>query len=143
MTRIGHLEQTTRTSWKEKGYDNPIHLERFEQVWERRLAKCVGVTQFGVNVVELGPGSYSALRHWHEREDEFVYVISGRLVLVDESGEHPLVAGDFAGFPAGEENGHHLVNRSNELASYLVVGSRKPGEDTVHYPEDDLPPMAR
>jgi uncharacterized cupin superfamily protein len=101
------------------------------------------MTQFGVNLVELGPGSYSSLRHWHEREDEFVYVVSGELVLIDNSGEHRLATGTFAGFPAGEANAHHLVNRSDQPASYLVVGSRAQGKDTVHYPDDDLGPISR
>jgi uncharacterized cupin superfamily protein len=89
------------------------------------------------------PGSISALRHWHEAEDEFVYVLSGELTLVDDNGEHALTEGSFAGFPAGCPNAHHLQNRSEWPASFIVVGSRKPGASTLHYPNDDLGPARR
>lgn len=140
-TRIGRSDATRRSGWAEKGYDNPIHPERFQATYERRLARSVGLTQFGVNLVDLGPGSYSSLRHWHETEDEFVYVVAGTLVLIDDTGEHVLEAGSFVGFPAGERNAHHLVNRSSDTASYLVVGTRNPGQDVVHYPDDGIGPV--
>lgn len=103
----------------------------------------LGLTQFGVNLVTLEPGSMSSLRHWHEVEDEFVYVLEGELVLVDDNGEHLMAAGMFAGFPANCENGHHLQNRSQARATMMVVGSRRHGEDVVHYPDDDLGPIRR
>jgi uncharacterized cupin superfamily protein len=105
---------------------------------ERRLARLLGITQFGVNHVLLEPGAYSALRHWHEQEDEFVYVLSGELVLIDESGEHRLAEGMFAAFPAGEANAHHLANRSSASASFLSIGTRHRGEEVIHYPDDVL-----
>ncbi|MDZ4318083.1 MAG: cupin domain-containing protein [Phenylobacterium sp.] len=67
-----------------------LHPEWFEGKSEQWLARVLGVTQFGVNHLTLQPGAYSALRHWHEQEDEFVFVIEGELVLIDENGEHPL-----------------------------------------------------
>ena len=120
---------------------DPIKPELFQGFHEGRLAALVGVTQFGVNHVTLEPGSVSALRHWHEAEDEFVYVLTGKLTLVDDNGAHTLGEGSFAGFPAGCPNAHHLQNRSEEPASFIVVGSRRPGADTVHYPDDDLGPV--
>ena len=83
------------------------------------------------------PGSASALRHWHVKQDEFIYVISGELVLVTDDGEQLLTAGMCAGFAAGKTNGHHLVNRSAHDAVYLEVGDRTPG-DAAAYPDDDL-----
>ncbi len=91
----------------------------------------------------MEPGSISALRHWHEAEDKFVYVLSGELTLVDDNGEHALTEGSFAGFPAGSPNAHHLQNRSEWPASFTVAGSRRPGASTVHYPDDDLGPVRR
>jgi uncharacterized cupin superfamily protein len=120
-----------------------IKAGQFAGFHERQVGKAAGMTQFGVNHVTLEPGSISSLRHWHEAEDEFVLVLSGRLILVDDNGEHDLAEGDFAGFPAGIANGHHLCNRSDAPASFLAVGSRKPGEDTVHYPDDNLGPIRR
>jgi uncharacterized cupin superfamily protein len=108
---------------------------------ETRLAKAVGLTQFGVNSVTLEPGSQTALRHWHEAEDEFVFVLSGVPTLVDENGEHALTAGSIVGFPAGVANAHQIVNRSGGPAQLLVVGSRKTGQETIHYPDDDFGPI--
>lgn len=96
------------------------------------------MTQFGVNHVTLEPGSISSLRHWHEFEDEFVYVLSGELTLEDENGQHRMIGGSFAAFPAGYQNAHHLVNQSQESATFLVVGSRVPGGDACHYPDDEI-----
>src|ERR1700754_3089349 len=76
------------------------------------LGNVAGLTQFGVNLTRLKPGAASALRHWHEQEDEFIYVLDGELVLVEDHGETLLKAGDCAGFKAGVSNGHQLVNKS-------------------------------
>ena len=104
---------------------------------KRALGNEVGVTHFGVNLTRLDPGAASALRHWHTREDEFVYVLEGELTLVTDAGEQTLGPGMAAGFPAGVMDGHHLVNRTSRPALYLEVGSRSP-EDEVYYPDDDL-----
>lgn len=123
--------------------ENPIRPDWFAGVHEGQLGKQVDLTQFGVNHVTLDPGARSALRHWHEGEDEFVYVLAGELTLIDDNGEHVLAAGAFAGFPAGRPNAHHLANLSDKPAAYLAVGSRRPGADVVHYPDDDLGPIKK
>ncbi len=101
------------------------------------LGDLFGLSQFGVNLTTLPPGQWSALRHWHEQEDEFVYVVSGELVLIDDDGEHRLSAGMCAGFPAGVKNGHHIVNKSDQPGSFIEVGTRA---ETEHgeYPDEDL-----
>ena len=101
------------------------------------LGDAVGLTQFGVNLTRIKPGAASALRHWHENEDEFVYILEGELVLVEDEGEAMLRAGDCAGFKANVANGHHLVNRSSSDALYLEIGTRAPSE-RAHYPDVDL-----
>jgi uncharacterized cupin superfamily protein len=103
----------------------------------KRLGNAAGLDQFGVNLTTLKPGASSALRHWHEYEDEFVYVLEGELVLFEDDGEAPLKAGDAAGFKANSGNGHHLVNKSDRNAVYLEVGTRSKLE-RVAYPEADL-----
>ncbi len=103
----------------------------------KRLGNVVGLDQFGVNLTTLKPGAASALRHWHEKEDEFVYVLQGELVLVENEGEFVMRPGDAAGFKAGHANGHHFINRGNADAVYLEIGSRIAGE-IAHYPDDDL-----
>ncbi len=104
---------------------------------KKRLGDVAGLENFGVNLVKLEPGSYSALRHWHAKQDEFVYVLEGEVTLVTNAGEQTLKAGMAAGFPAGEANGHHLINRSNTVAVYLEIGDRTP-DDEVTYPDVDL-----
>jgi uncharacterized cupin superfamily protein len=113
----------------------------FEGRVEVRLAKSVGLTQFGVNRVTLAPGARTASRHWHEAEDEFVLVLEGTPTLVDENGEHKLGPDMFVGFPAGVANAHHVLNNSSEPAILLVIGSRRPGEETIHYPDDNFGPI--
>lgn len=103
----------------------------------RRLGEAGGLTQFGVNLVRMEPGATSSLRHWHEQQDEFLMVTQGVLVLVEETGETELKAGDCAAFPAGVANGHHMVNRSGAEAFFLVVGTRTATE-TGWYSDVDL-----
>ena len=91
---------------------------------KQKLGDAVGLTQFGVNVVRLPPGAWSSQRHWHSHEDEFVQVLEGELVLIEDGGETTLRAGDCAAFPKGTGNGHHMINRSERIAVYLEVGSR-------------------
>src|SRR5437660_10092901 len=73
-------------------YPEPFKSRMGDRV-KRRLGEACGLTQFGVNLVTLGPGGQSALRHWHTHEDEFVYVLSGELMLVNNAGEPVLAAG--------------------------------------------------
>jgi len=102
-----------------------------------RLGEAGGLTQFGVNIVTLEPGALSSLRHWHEKEDEFLIVLEGECVLIENAGEIVLREGDSAAFPAGVANGHHLVNRTREPVRFLVVGSKAPRE-VAHYSDVDL-----
>jgi uncharacterized cupin superfamily protein len=105
--------------------------------WRKRLGDAVGLTQFGVNLTTLKPGAWSAQRHWHEAEDEFVYVLEGELVLCENNGERLLKAGDAVGWKAGAPNGHCLINRSTRDAVYLEIGSRAACEK-VDYPDIDM-----
>jgi uncharacterized cupin superfamily protein len=103
-----------------------------------RLGDAAGLTQFGVNLLTLTPGTWSSQRHWHTVEDEFVYVVSGEVVLVTDEGEALLRAGDCAGFKAGVPNGHQLQNRSEGNAVVLEIGTRQPADDEAFYPDIDL-----
>jgi uncharacterized cupin superfamily protein len=109
---------------------------RFGDRAKRRLGDAFGLTQFGVNLTTLPPGAQSALRHWHTREDELVYVLRGELVLVTDDGEQVMRAGDVVGFPGGSQDAHVFVNRSGEVAEYFEVGSRIEDDEAI-YPDDD------
>jgi uncharacterized cupin superfamily protein len=97
-----------------------------------RLA--AGLTQFGVNLLELGPGAWSSQRHWHAHEDEFVYVVRGPVALVTDAGETMLNTSDCPGFKVGERDGHHLQNRGEATALILEVGTRGPAEPMPNIP---------
>ena len=99
---------------------------------KRALGDQFALTQFGVNLTTLPPGCWSSLRHWHSNEDEFIHVLEGEITLIDDDGEHLLRPGMCAGFRAGIQNGHHLVNRSDRTAHYLEVGTRMANEDVVY-----------
>ena len=105
--------------------------------FRKRLGNAGGLTQFGVNLCRLEPGSASSQRHWHEREEEMVYILAGEVVLVEDAGETVLRPGDAAAFRPGIADGHHLVNRSDRDALFLEIGNR-PDTDVVHYSEIDL-----
>jgi len=103
----------------------------------KRLGDAAGLDQFGVNLTTLKPGAASALRHWHENEDEFVYILGGEAVLIEDDGESVLKPGDAAGFKANSRNGHHLVNRGSADVVYLEIGTRAKRE-RAEYPDVDL-----
>ncbi|MGH6869895.1 MAG: cupin domain-containing protein [Rhizomicrobium sp.] len=118
------------------GYPAPFDREVCDRV-KLRLGDAGGLVDFGVNLTRLPPGAWSSQRHWHSGEDEFVFVVSGELVLVSDSGEEILRAGDCAAFPKAVANGHHLINRGKETATYLEVGSRTLN-DICSYPDIDM-----
>ena len=120
------------------GSDYPIRFRALVASRERRaLGDALGLTNFGVNLMRLPPGCASSQRHWHSRQDEFVYVVAGEVVLVTDGGEQILGAGMAAGFPAGKPDGHHFVNRSTRDALLLEVGDRTAG-DEVDYSDIDM-----
>jgi uncharacterized cupin superfamily protein len=99
-----------------------------------RYSDAGGIRQYGAYVETLQPGGRSSNRHWHEQEDEFLYVLSGEVTVTENDGETVLYPGDAACWPAGVPNAHHVSNRSGEPCSYLIVGTR-PSHDVCHYPD--------
>ena len=104
---------------------------------KQKIGDAVGLTQFGVNIARIKAGGASALRHWHETEDEFIFVLEGELVLQENDGEVKLRPGDAAGWRANGGIGHCLINRGTRDAVYLEVGTRSMAE-RVHYPDVDF-----
>ena len=104
---------------------------------KRALGDVFGLTNFGVNLTKLAPGTMSALRHAHTRQDEFVYILEGEPTLVTDGHRTKLTPGMCAGFKAGTGNGHHLVNETARPVIYLEIGDRSAG-DGATYPDDDI-----
>jgi len=123
---------------KRKGTGYPPQFNAFstERI-RQRLGDAGGLKDFGVNLTHLPPGNWSAQRHWHTHEDEFVYVLEGEVVLVEDGGETLLRAGDCAAFAKNSGNGHHLINKSSATAVYLEVGSRQK-DDVTHCSDVDM-----
>jgi uncharacterized cupin superfamily protein len=110
------IEQTNRT-----GYPAPFDKDVAGR-WYRRLAPASGLTDFGASHVVLKPGAWSSQRHWHDGEDEFLVMLSGEAVLVEDDGRTVLRPGDCAAWPKGSTNGHHLRNESGVDCEFVAVG---------------------
>lgn len=104
------------------GYPSPFDRE-VEGRWWRRLAPVGGLTQMGASHVVLKPGGWSSQRHWHEGEDELLIMLAGEAVLIEDDGETVMRPGDVAAWPAGVQNGHHLINRSDSDCSFIAIGT--------------------
>ena len=126
------VEPRTSTNYPEQ------YRARIQGRAKRALGDLFGLDQFGVNLTELAPGAYSALRHWHSHEDELVYILEGEPTLITDAGQEVLNAGDCVGFKAGVADGHHLVNRTDKPVRYLEIGSRRVEIDAAFYPDDDM-----
>lgn len=134
---VTNLPKIKTQNWMEHGGEpNPLSGQDDGPYGEKPLGDLAGLSQFGVRLERLPTGSRSSYRHWHETEDEFIYLISGELVLIEDE-ETVLHSGDAAGWKAGQPIAHCLENRSDSEAVLLVVGTRTT-EDIVHYPDYDL-----
>ncbi len=130
------MDPSTLPAKNASGYPEPFRSRVLPRE-KRALGDALGLTKIGVNLTTLPPGKESAVRHWHTLEDELVFVIEGEVVLVTDEGEQILGPGTYAAFPAGVQNAHHLVNRSDRPARYLEISNRDRA-DTAEYPHDDL-----
>ncbi len=126
-------ESPTRSGSRYPAPHNEPCLDRTKYI----LGNQFGLDQFGVNLAVLQPGVWSSQRHWHENEDEFIYVLDGTITLADDSGEHALTAGMCAGFKANSGNGHCLKNLTDKPVTYLEVGTRCSNE-RAHYSDIDM-----
>jgi uncharacterized cupin superfamily protein len=116
---LDRIEPVNRT-----GYPPPFN-EDVAGRWYRRLAPATGLTDFGVSHVTLKPGAWSSQRHWHDGEDEFLVILSGEALLVEDDGCTALKPGDCAAWPKGSTNGHHLRNEGEQDCVFVVVGGGK------------------
>lgn len=119
------------------GYPPPFDA-LVEGRWYRRLAPVAGLSLMGATHVTLAPGGYSSQRHWHRGQDELVVMIAGHAVLLDDSGETPVGPGDVLTFPAGQANGHHLHNRTQEPCVFVAVSAGAREADSGEYPDIDM-----
>ena len=121
------------------------------------LGRTLGLQRTGVNIARVPPGKESFLPHRHEREEEWVYVLSGRGVAEIDGEQLEVRAGDFMAFPAPSVV-HHLrnpfevdlvylmggENLSHEIEDFPTVGKRvvRCGDDHQVYNISDARPLA-
>ncbi|CAN5507069.1 cupin domain-containing protein [soil metagenome] len=129
---LDSIPQTNKT-----GYPAPFDLP-VQGRWYRRLAPASGLTEMGVSHVTLKPGAASSQRHWHAEEDEFVVILAGEAVPIDDAGEHSMRPGDCASFPKGERNGHQLQNRGEVDCVFIAVSAGDKANDSGEYPDIDM-----
>ena len=113
---LAAIEETDRTGYPPP-FDQPVGGR-----WQRRLATAFGLTDFGVSEVTLQPGAWSSQRHWHDGEDEFLVMLEGEAVLIEDEGRTPMRVGNMAVWPKGVRNGHHLVNESDQPCRFVAFG---------------------
>lgn len=130
--RLVDLPEERRTSYPES------FAAAVSGRWRRRLGDAFGLSDFGVNLTRLEPGSATALRHWHTHEDELVITLEGEATLVTEAGETAMGPGTCVGFRKGVADGHQLINRSQSPVVLLEISARRPDVDEVFYPDVDL-----
>lgn len=136
MARMKKIDLSTAPTRLGTAYPPPFDAPCRERK-RFRLGLAAGLTQFGVNMLRLPKGQWSSQRHWHHHNDEFVVVLEGEVVLVTDAGEETLRAGDCAGFKAGDPDGHHFQNRSDNDAILLEIGSNL-ADDVAEYPDIDM-----
>ncbi|NMP16312.1 cupin domain-containing protein [Thalassotalea sp. Y01] len=119
-----------------KPFPDPFR-HKLEKCHWRRLSAPFNLSALAANMETIEPGGQSSLRHWHSHSDEFIYIISGELILMTDEGRFTMTQGMCMGFAAGDNNAHHLLNDSEQSAVYLAVGSCHPN-DQVEYPDDDI-----
>src|SRR5262245_14483297 len=118
------IDATAVTEISRTGYPEPYRAAVAGRSW-RPLGDEFGLTNFGVNLVRLAPGAASSQRHWHSKEDELVYVLTGTPILITDAGEQALAPGMVVGWKAGATDGHHLVNRTAQDVLFLAIGDRR------------------
>jgi uncharacterized cupin superfamily protein len=138
--KIPALDPATVAPKTASGYPEP-YRSRVLPREKRALGDALGLRTIGINQTTLPPGKESSMRHWHTHEEEFIYVLSGEVVLKTDIGEQVLAAGMCAGFPVASDvkqgDGHQLINRGSVPAVYLEVSNRDP-RDQAFYADVDL-----
>jgi uncharacterized cupin superfamily protein len=136
ILKLPALDPMTLEPRTGSGYPEP-YRSRVVPREKRALGNALGLTRIGINHTILPPGKESSMRHWHSHEEEFIFVLSGVVVLRTDAGEQLLEAGMCCGFPPGTTDGHQLVNRGNAPAIYLEVSNRDPA-DSAEYSDVDM-----
>jgi len=102
----------------------------------RSISRMAGMKKIGLHYTRVKPGQRTSYPHAEEREEEFVFVISGEVDAWIDGHLHRMKAGDLAGFPAGTGTCHAFLNNGSEDAILLVGGERGKSDNRIYYPRN-------
>lgn len=116
--------------WSETQHGN--HEFRRKQL----AAETVG-SELGCSLYEVPEGKRAWLRHYHEGNEEAIFVLGGEgtVSLGPDGEEHQLSGGEYVALPRGEQGEHEIVGGDGGLR-YLMVSTMNEPDITV-YPDDD------
>lgn len=113
--------------WVEKAHE-PTRFRR------RQLGKAAGSERLGCSLYELPPGSQSWPYHYHEANEEALYVLSGTGTVRTPEGDQPLESGDYVAFLEGEDGAHTVANSGEDTLRYLMLSTMTEPDISV-YPD--------
>ena len=129
--RVKVLRQAEETTQGEARYSHPWNPN--SELHGTRLSSLPGLSRVGVSRVRLPAGKESFVYHSHYREEEWIYVLSGRGVAEIDGEEFEVGPGDFMGFPAPQV-AHHLRNPNGEDDLVYLVGGEVLDVDVADFP---------
>lgn len=108
---------------------------RFGSRYRHLTVAAIGPSyKVGFAIEELPPGKQSCPKHYHMHEEEHVFILEGQLTLKLGEESHAMRAGDYVCFPAGQRAGHCMINETDSVCRYIIVGERNPN-DVIIYPD--------
>ena len=114
--------------------DLAAKTERHSHPWNPKsemtgvqLGRLAGLERTGISLARIAPGKESFVYHSHQREEEWLYILSGTGTAEIDDGDYPVGPGDFMGFPTPSV-AHHLRNTGKEDLVYLMGGERRDTE---------------
>ena len=130
------------TSLNAEGIFEPFHIDRVptEEFSQgrlfasrfRQLGEFGGGSHVGVCMETLEPGKQACPAHYHMLEEEHLLVMDGNVTLRLGERRFELQPGSYVCFPAGQKQGHTLINNSAAVCRYLIIGERNPHDVIVY-----------
>ena len=89
-----------------------------------QLGRLAGLKRTGISLARIAPGKESFVYHSHEREEEWLYILSGAGTAEIDGADYEIGPGDFMGFPTPSV-AHHLRNTGGVELVYLMGGENR------------------
>jgi uncharacterized cupin superfamily protein len=129
-------------------------VEYERNVWDAELLDFGGGTRgvrldriagepLGAALWELDPGANSGPYHFHHGTLELLIVLRGRATLRTPQGERELDEGAVVPFARGAAGAHQVLNRSDGVVRYLMIGSHASPEIIEYVDSERIAAMAK